>query len=186
MDERNLKEIFSVVNQVLNDQDEIIMDETFFNDEDEASICFTMKDYNRPGGLATFLANVHMPGEKEWKANKINQAAKQSEIVLEKIKEFEMKRRHDKIEQEEIENKRMELITGSKLGFHEDNKMKAEDSLELRDLSIEVSDRTHVTDRSHVTGQMKHMKSINNDTKDMNNSKVAFFASEQREGGEDE
>jgi hypothetical protein len=30
------------------------------------------------------------------------------------------------------------------------------------------------------------MKSINNDTKDMNNSKVAFIASEQREGGEDE
>ena len=45
MDERNLREIFSVVDQVLNDQDEIIMDETFFNDADEASICFTMKDY---------------------------------------------------------------------------------------------------------------------------------------------
>jgi len=64
MDYRNLKEIFSVVNQVLrDDNEEIILDETFFDDENESCICFTMKDYHRPGGLATFLANVILPGE---------------------------------------------------------------------------------------------------------------------------
>lgn len=121
--------------------------------------------------MATFLAEVELPGEKEWKANRINQAAKHSDIILEKIKEFETKRREDEMMREEMENKRLELLTGSPNGFPEgtpsskkraDNN-KGEDSVDLKDISLEASDRTHVTDRGNFTTNGKNMRNMNED-----------------------
>jgi len=63
MEHRNLREIYSLVNQVLNDELPVLFDEEeFFNNVDGEMICFTMKDYKRKGGLATYLTNVVLPG----------------------------------------------------------------------------------------------------------------------------
>ena len=44
-----------------------MIDEDFFNDADGDSICFTMKDYHRKGGLATLIGAIEFPGEKKVK-----------------------------------------------------------------------------------------------------------------------
>ena len=63
MDHRNLMELFSIVEQVLNDEFPLLWNEDFFNNEDSAMICFTMKDYKRNKGLATFISSLILPGE---------------------------------------------------------------------------------------------------------------------------
>ena len=65
MHPKNLREIYSIVNQVMRGADLVLMDEDFFNDADCDSICFTMKDYHRKGGLATLIGAIEFPGEKK-------------------------------------------------------------------------------------------------------------------------
>ena len=58
-----------------------MIDEEFFNDEDGDSISFTMKDYHRPGGLATLIGAIKFPGEEKVK----KQRAQQKELLNEEI-----------------------------------------------------------------------------------------------------
>lgn len=62
--------------QVLEGERPVLLDEFFFDDKDCDSICFTMKDYKRKGGLATLIANIELPGEELKKA----QVAKQQDF----------------------------------------------------------------------------------------------------------
>jgi len=59
----NLREIYSIVDQILNEEFPLIFDENFFDNQDCDGISFTMKDYKRKKGLATYLSNVMLPGE---------------------------------------------------------------------------------------------------------------------------
>jgi len=63
MNKTNLTEIYNVVDQIMKDEYPLLFDEEMFNDKDCDKICFTMKDYRRKGGLATYLANTILPGE---------------------------------------------------------------------------------------------------------------------------
>ena len=56
-------ELYSVVEQILEDEYPLLWDTDFFDNADSEQICFTMKDYHRKGGLATFISNVRLPGE---------------------------------------------------------------------------------------------------------------------------
>ena len=67
MQKEVIEEIQSISKQVMNEEYPIILDETLFEDKDWDKISFTMKDYNRKGGLATLITNVMLPGETDLK-----------------------------------------------------------------------------------------------------------------------